>query len=79
MITLTIDNPKLEMIYYKDFGGDDEKFIDFLSQTCQVNNLSYQLDNEAIKAMIEEGEISGESSATHEEIWKALFEKYDKN
>ena len=79
MITLTIDNPELERIFYEDFHGDNTSFVEFLSQSCQANNIFYQLDTQAIEAMIEEGEKSGDSGLTHEEVWDRLFTKYDKN
>ena len=79
MITLTIDNPELERIFYEDFDGDNARFVEFLSQSCHANNVTYQLDNATIEAMIEEGEASGDSGLTHEEVWATLFKKYDNN
>jgi hypothetical protein len=77
MITLTIDNPELERIFYEDFDGDNARFVEFLSQSCHANNVTYQLDNATIEAMIEEGEASGDSGLTHEEVFTYLREKYD--
>ena len=80
MITLNIDNPKLEQVYYENFEGDDEKFIQYLSESCTPsNNVVPQWDAELIEKLYDEGEASGDSGLTHEEVWANLFAKYEKN
>jgi len=80
MITLTINNPKLEQVYYENFEGDDEKFIQYLSESCTpANNIEHEFDAELMEKLYDEGEASGDSGLTHEEVWENLFAKYEKN
>ena len=78
MITLTIDDPKLEQVYYGDFEGDDEKFIQYLSESCTpANNIEHEWDPELLERLYDEGEASGDSGLTHEELFELLRKKYD--
>ena len=80
MLTLTIDNPELERVFYEDFGGDNDSFVEFLSQNCCVNNVEYNtIDDETMVKLIQEGEDSGDSGMSHEEVFTYLREKYDIN
>ena len=80
MITLTINDPKLEQVYYENFEGDDEKFIQYLSESCTpANNIEHEWDPELLERLYDEGEASGDSGLTHEEVWANLFAKYEKN
>ncbi len=79
MITLNIDNPELERVFYEDFDGDTEKFVEFISESCHVNNAEYNLDPAMIEAAYDEGEASGDSGYTLDEAFDMLKEKYDIN
>jgi len=80
MITLKIDNPEMERVFYEDFNGDNDSFVEFLSESCHVNNVEYVgLDAKIIERLYDEGEDSADSGLTHEELWEKLFNKYDKN
>jgi len=80
MITLTIDNPEIERVFYEDFNGDNDSFIEFISQNCYVNNPEYsKLDHQTLEKLYEEGIASGDSGMTHEEVFEYLRNKYDIN
>ena len=76
MITLTIDNPELERIFYEEFDGDNTRFVEFLSQSCHVNNIDY-IDNVKMEALIEEGESSGDSGYSVSEAFAMLRKEFD--
>ena len=79
MITLTINDLKLEQAYYENFGGDDAKFIEFLSANFHANNVEYNLDPAMIEEAYDEGDASGDSGLTHDEVFDKLKKKYDIN
>jgi len=80
MITLNINDAKLEQVYYENFEGNDENFIQYLSQSCNpANNLEHEFDVELMEKLYDEGEASGDSGLTHEEVWENLFAKYEKD
>ncbi len=77
MITLTIDDAELERTYYENFGGDDAKFVEFLSASCHANNVEYDRDLSQYEALYDEAEAEGEATLTHEEVFSELRKKYD--
>lgn len=76
MITLTIDNPEIEKVYYENFDGDNDKFIEFISQSCSANNVDYEIDAALFEKLYDEGEASGDSGYTLDEAFDMLKEKY---
>jgi len=76
MITLTIDNPELERIFYEDFDGDNARFVEFLSQNCHVNNIDY-IDDAKMEELIEEGESSEDSGYSVSEAFEMLRKEFD--
>jgi hypothetical protein len=76
MITLHIDNPELERVYYEEFGGDEERFVAFISQSCSANNTHFAIDAATMERLYDEGEASGDSGLTHEEVFEQLRAKY---
>jgi hypothetical protein len=78
MITLTINDAKLEQVYYENFEGDDEKFIQYLSESCTpANNVEHKFDAKRMEKLYDEGEASGNSGLTHDEVFDRLRKKYD--
>jgi len=77
MITLEIDNPELERVFYEEFNGDTQKFTDFISESFHVNNVVYNLDPAMIEDALDEAEASGDSGLTHDEVFDILRKKYD--
>ena len=77
MITLTIDDADLERTYYENFGGDDAKFVEFLSASCHANNVEYDKNLSQYEALYDEAEAEGEATLTHEEVFSELRKKYD--
>jgi len=77
VITLNIDNPELERIFYENCDGDTEKFVEFISESCHVNNVEYNLDPAMIEDAYDEGDASGDSGLTHDEVFEMLRKKYD--
>ena len=77
MITLNIDNPELERLFYEDFDGNTENFVAFISENCHANNAEYNLDPAMIEAAYDEGDASGDSGLTHDEVFTRLRKKYD--
>ncbi len=78
MITVTIDDPELERVY-RSFNGDDEKFSEYLSLTTSANNLEYGLDIEMLEKAYDEADNDESNDLDHNEVWKNLFAKYEKN
>ncbi len=76
MITLTIGDPELERTYYETFGGDDAKFVEFLSASCHANNVEYERDLSQYEALYDEAEAEGEATLTHEEVFGDFRKKY---
>lgn len=77
MLTLTIDNPELEKVFYEDFGGDNDSFVEFLSQNCCVNNVEYNtIDDETMVKLIQEGEDSGDSGYSVYDAFEMLKKEY---
>lgn len=79
MLTLNINNKKVEDIFLNEFHSNKEKFIEFIEnsfsnfkkQTSQNNDdLSY------LNSQIEDGLNSSISSKSHKEIFKELKSKY---
>ena len=79
MITLNIENKKVEDIFLNEFHSNKEKFIEFIensfsnfqSQSSRsINDLSY------LNSKIEDGLDSPLSSKSHKEIFKELKSKY---
>ncbi len=78
MITLKIDNPEMERMFHEDFNSDNDSFVEFLSINCYANNVEYaNLDTKTIEKLYDEGEASGDSGLTHEEVFERLRKKYD--
>ena len=78
MITLTIDNPEMEKVFYEKFNGDNDSFVEYLSQSYYANNSDYNtIDIATLEKLYEEGTASGDSGLTHEEVFDMLFKKYD--
>ena len=77
MITLTINNPEIEKVFYEDFNGDNDSFIEFISQNVIANNIEYELDAQTIEKLYDEGIASGDSGLSHDEIFQHLRDKYD--
>jgi len=80
MITITIDDPDLERIFYEEYNGDKEAFSAFITQSVVANNVDYHslggyTPNE-IKQFLKEADESGESEMTHKEIFEELRKKY---
>jgi len=75
MITLKIDNPELERMFHEDFNGDNDSFVEFLSENCYANNVEY--DNfSAIKLELENKECYEDSGYTLDEAVELLEKKY---
>ena len=82
MITITIDNPELEKVFHENFASNNDCFVNYISHNCHANNLAYssKFSQEEIayyEAAYDEGEVSGDSGLTHEEVFEALRKKYD--
>ena len=76
MITLTIDNPELERIFYEEFDGDTARFVEFLSQSCHANNIDY-MDDAKMEELIAEGEAFGDSGYSVSEAFDMLRAEFD--
>ena len=76
MITLTIDDAELERTYYENFGGDDAKFVEFLSASCHSNNVEYDRNLSQYEALYDEAEESGDCGQTLEEVFDELRKKH---
>ncbi len=79
MLTINIENKKVEDIFLNEFNSNKEKFIEFIEdsftnfkkQTSQnIDDLSY------LNAKIEDGLSSPISLKSHKEIFKELKSKY---
>ena len=79
MITLTIDNPIVEKAFYEDFDGDKDAFVEFISHNCSANNSNYEIDPAVLERLYDEGDASGDSGKTVEEVFEELLAKYDRN
>ena len=79
MITLMIDNPVVEKAFYEDFHGDQDNFVEFISHNCSANNSDYDIDPAVLERLYDEGDASGDSGKTVEEVFGELLAKYDRN
>jgi len=79
MLTLNINNKKVEDIFFNEFNSNKEKFIEFIE--ISFNNLKKQTstnidDLSYLSSQIENGLNSPISSKSHKEIFKKLKSKY---
>jgi len=79
MLTLNINNKKVEDIFFNEFNSNKEKFIEFIENS--FNNLKKQTstnidDLSYLNSQIEDGLNSPVSSKSHKEIFKELKSKY---
>lgn len=79
MITLTIEDKKVENIFLNEFNSNKESFFDFIKMSFDnikpknSENLAYLEDE------IKKGYDSGRSKKTHSEVFAQLREKYGIN
>ena len=79
MITINIDNKKVEDIFLNEFHSNKEKFVEFIENS--FSNLKKQSsknndDLSYLNSQIEDGLNSPISSKSHKEIFKELKSKY---
>jgi len=79
MLTLNIDNKKVEDIFLNEFHSNKEKFVEFIENS--FTNLKKQASKNNddllyLNSQIEDGLNSPVSSKSHKEIFKELKSKY---
>lgn len=79
MITININNKKIEQIFLNDFQSNKEKFIEFIENSFHnFKGSSSESDNDLshFSSQIEAGLNSPLSSKSHKDIFKELKAKY---
>ena len=76
MITITIDNPEMERVFYEDFNGDNNSFVEFLSHECCINNTQYNNEFSKIETILKDRECHEDSGYTFDEAVNVLEKKY---
>jgi len=79
MITLNIENKKIEDIFLNEFHSNKEKFIEFIENSftnSQTQSSKGAEDLSYLNSKVEDGLNSPLSSKTHKEIFKELKSKY---
>ena len=80
MITLTIEDKKLESIFADEFHSNKESFFDFIKMSFDsFKNREIDEDLSYLEDEIQKGFDSGRSGKTHHEIFSELRKKYDIN
>lgn len=79
MLTIKIDNQKIEDIFLNEFHSNKEKFVEFIENS--LHNLKKQdaentSDFSHLNSEIDKGLNSPISSKSHKEIFKELKSKY---
>jgi len=79
MLSINIENKKIEDVFLNEFQSNKEKFIEFIENS--LNNFNKQTtkntdDLSHFNSKIEDGLNSPISSKSHEEIFKELKSKY---
>lgn len=79
MLTINIENKKVEDIFLNEFHSNKEKFVEFIENSfMQLKQKTPQNrdDLSYLNSQIEDGLNSPISSKSHKEIFKELKSKY---
>ena len=76
MITITLDDPEVERIFYEEYNGNKEAFAAFITQNVVVNNVEYDQDLSYLEEELQSLEANEDCGMDIDEIWKELTNKY---